>query len=111
MTMRKLPVRMCFLAVLILAAGGGALAQGFPQGIPRATDEDVKLPSGKSQREAILKAEHERSLGDVDRILKLATELKAEMEKNDYHVLSLSALKKAGEIETLARKVRTRLRR
>jgi hypothetical protein len=98
---------MCLLAVLILSAGGGALAQGFPQG----TDEDVKLPSGKSQREAILKAEHERSLGDVDRILKLAAELKDELEKKDYHVLSLSALKKAGDIERLARKVRTRLRR
>jgi hypothetical protein len=102
---------MCLLAVLILSAGAGVLAQGIPRGIPQAADDDVKLPSGKSQRDAILKAEHERSLSDVDRILKLATELKAEMEKNDYHVLSLSALKKAGDIERLARKVRTRLRR
>jgi hypothetical protein len=75
------------------------------------TEQDIRLPSGKLQREEILKADHEKSLRDVDQIRKLADALKAELEKNDYHVLSISSLKKTGEIEKLARQVRKRMRR
>ena len=57
-------------------------------------EQDIKLPSGKSQSEEILKAEHKKSLRDVDHIRKLADELKAEFEKNDYRVLSVSSLKR-----------------
>jgi hypothetical protein len=73
--------------------------------------DDVKLPSGKSQREEILKAEHEKTLRDIDQIQKLAEQLKADLEKNDYHVLSVPSLKKTEEIEKLARQVRNRMRR
>ncbi|HVX65336.1 MAG TPA: hypothetical protein VHA11_01970 [Bryobacteraceae bacterium] len=73
-------------------------------------DEDVKLPSGKSQREEILKDEHEKSLRDVAQLIKLSTELQAALEKDDYHVLSLASLKKAEDIEKLARRIRNRLK-
>lgn len=73
--------------------------------------QDVKLPSGKSQRDEILKADHQKSLRDVAEIVKLAQDLRAELDKTDYHVLSVSALKKTEDIEKLARQIKGRLRR
>jgi len=73
--------------------------------------EDVKLPSGKSQKDEILKADHKKSLSDLAKLIELAGELQAEMEKNDYIVLSVSSLKKAEEIEKLAKRIRKRLKR
>ena len=74
-------------------------------------DPDIKLPSGKSQRQEILKVEHQKSIEDAARIIKLAEELKADLEKDEYQVLSISSLKKTEEIEKLARKIRERIRR
>jgi len=73
--------------------------------------EEVRLPSGKLQREEILKAEHEKSLKDAAEMVKLSEALRTELEKNDYHVVSLASIKKTEEIERLARRIRSRLRR
>jgi hypothetical protein len=70
---------------------------------------DTRLPNGKSQQEEILKAEHEKSLKDAAALIDLAEQLKADLEKNDRHVLSVAALKKTEEIEKLAKRIRTRL--
>ena len=72
---------------------------------------DVRLPNGKSQQEEILKADHEKSLKDAAELIELAEQLKAELEKNERHVLSVSSLKKTEEIEKIAKRIRTRLRR
>lgn len=90
------------LLVLLVAAGWMALWSQEP---------DQRLPSGKSQKEEILKDEHRKSLRDVAEIVRLAEELKAELEKSDYHVLSIPALKKTETIEKLARNIKGRLRR
>ena len=70
---------------------------------------DTRLPNGKSQQEEILKAEHEKTLKDAAALIELAEQLKADLEKNDRHVLSIAALKKTEEIEKLAKRIRTRL--
>ncbi len=70
---------------------------------------DTRLPNGKSQQEEILKADHERSLKDASALIELAEQLKADLEKNDRYVLSVSTLKKTEEIEKLAKKIRSRL--
>ncbi len=74
-------------------------------------EQPRRLPDGRLQSEAILKAEHERSLEDAAKLHELATSLKKELEEQDYHVLSVSALRKTEEIERLARRIRSRLRR
>jgi hypothetical protein len=74
-------------------------------------EEEPKLPSGKSQREAILKADHEKSLRDVAQIIALAEEIKGDLEKNEHFVLSISSLKKSEEIEKLARRLRNRMKK
>ncbi len=82
-----------------------ALGQ-FPREEP-----EPRLPSGRSQKEEILKADYEQSLRDAERLVKLSGEFKEELEKQGRHVLSVSTLRKIEEIERLARRIRSRLRR
>ena len=79
---------------------------------PNAQDSlDTKLPSGKSQREEILRADHEKSLKDAAELVKLSEEVQIELEKNDRHVVSVASLKKLEDIEKLAKRIRSRLKR
>ena len=94
-------LRRAFL--LFLAAGSpAAMSQDGQQ-------EDIKLPNGKSQRDEILKVEREENIKDAAHLLDLAAELKADLEKGDRFVLSMSTLKKTDDIEKLAKKIRDRL--
>jgi len=77
----------------------------------QSTQEETRLPSGKSQRDEILKAEHEQNLKDAGQLVDLAQQLQQDLEKNDRFVLSLSTLKKTDDIEKLVKKIRSRLRR
>jgi hypothetical protein len=107
--------------VLILAAALALEAQQAqqpqqpqPPRVPALADgapEDVRLPSGKMQREEILKSDYQKSLEDARALAKLADELKADMEKNDYNVLSLATLKRVDEIDKLAKRIHDRLKR
>ena len=94
------------LAIAVLAVALAASAQE-----PEDEASDVRLPSGKSQQEEILKVEHRKAIEDTEKLIKLAEELKSDLEKDEYHVLSVASLKKTEDIERLARKIRERLRR
>ncbi len=93
---------MAVLAVALLAAQ-------MPPRLPPPPPEGVTFPNGKSQQDEILKADHQRDLKDAARIVALAEQLKAELEKNDRHVLSISSVKKTEEIEKLAKRIRSRM--
>jgi hypothetical protein len=71
---------------------------------------DAKLPNGKSQCDAILKAEHEQNVKDAAQLADLAQQLQQDIEKNDTFVFSISTLKKTDDIEKLVKKIRGRLR-
>jgi hypothetical protein len=58
-----------------------------------------------------LKAEHQQNLRDAAQLVDLSQQLKQDLEKNDRYVLSLDDLKKTDDIEKLAKKIRTRMRR
>jgi len=96
----------CFLAALAAAPLPAPLQER-----QRQEDSDVKLPSGKSQREEILKYDHEKNLKDSATLAELAGQLRLELENNDRHVLSVAAIRKTEEIEKLAKRIRSRLRR
>jgi hypothetical protein len=102
----------CLLHALFLVAGAISV---YPQDqrpqIPREKDEDVKLPDGRKQRDAILKADHEKNLRDSQRLVALAAELQADLEKNTQYVFSLEDLKKTEEIEKLIKQIRGRMKR
>jgi len=99
------------LAMVLLA---GVSVYAFQQGgRPRqgaTEEEDVILPSGKSQKEEILKAEHQQNIKDAAELADLAEQLKIDLEKNDRYVLSMATIKKTDDIEKLAKRIRTRLR-
>jgi hypothetical protein len=72
---------------------------------------DMKLPNGKSQQEEILKADYQKTLQDAAELVRLAEQLQDDLIKEDRHVLSIANLKKTEDIEKLAKRIRTRLRK
>ncbi len=93
--------------LILLALGIALLAQRMPVPDDHKTDPRLK----REQIEAILKEDRAKSIEDAAEISKLSEELKTELEKNDKNILSVTALKKAEEIEKLAKRIRGRLRR
>ena len=96
-------------ALVTLSCAVMTFGQGPKESIPDPSD--MRLPNGKSQKEEILKADHEKSLDDASKLMQLTEELKIELEKNDRHVLSVGMLKKLDDIEKLSKRIRSRLRR
>src|SRR5437764_9843386 len=82
-----------------------------PDIIHPTREHDVKLPNGKSQQEEILKADYQKTLDDAAELVKLSEQLQDDLIKDDRHVLSIASLKKTEDIEKLARKIRTRLKK
>ncbi len=72
---------------------------------------DVRLPNGKRQQDEILKADHEKSVQDAAQLIELAEGLKRDLEKDEAHVLSISSIKKTEDIEKIAKRIRSRIKR
>jgi len=98
---------MGLLVLLLLGAG----AQRHPQPPDKPDKPEILLPSGKNQREEILKLDFEKTKTEAAELAELAHQLKAEIEKNERHVIDMRTLKKAEEIEKLARRIKDRMRR
>ena len=102
--------RRCTAVLLFTALSSVALPQRGGRGGPPQDEPEVRLPDGKSQKDEILKAEHQQNLKDAAELMDLAEQLKADLEKNDRYILSVATLKKTDEIEKLVRRIRGRLR-
>jgi hypothetical protein len=104
----KISWRRCGLVLSVAALFALAVPAQGPT--PPSQQGDVVLPSGKLQKDEILKAEHEQNLKDAAQLTDLAQQLQQDLEKNDRFVLSVAVLKKTEDIEKLAKKIRSRLR-
>ena len=97
------------LAPLVLFARR-LTAQGRPA--PPSPPPETNVPdplNSKSATKAILEANEKDIKKSVEKLYTLASELKAEVEKTDsIQVLSLGLVKKAEEIEKLAKDIKTR---
>jgi hypothetical protein len=72
--------------------------------------DDTPLPP-RSDPKTLLKEDQKTLRRDVDRLLQLAKDLKEETDKTpETDVLSLSLVKKAEDIEKLARQIKERIR-
>jgi len=78
---------------------------------PRREETPVRLPNGKLQSEEILKDDYKKNLKDAQDLIDLAESLKMGLEKGEQHVLSISDMKKTEEIEKLAKRIRSRMRK
>ncbi len=94
-----------FAVTMLILAGAGAQRPPVDTELPDA--ERLK----RKQIEEILTSDRQKSIEDAGQMMKLSAELKADLEKNDKSVLSVAALRKAEEIEKLAKRIRGRLRR
>ena len=100
------------LPVALALAMSAQTPSNPPPHLPRAGDpeEDVRLPNGKLHKDEIVKADYQKSLDDARELSKLADQLKADLEKNDRYVLSIPTLKKAEDIEKLAKRIHDRMK-
>jgi len=65
----------------------------------------------EAQRERMRNADRQKQLQqDTEKLLSLATELKQQVDKTDKNILSVDVIKKADEIEKLAKSVRERMK-
>lgn len=108
-----------FLPLLLLLFALPSFAQNSPGQIQMPT-HDVNPPNADAdeirshlEHEMEKKAAKERVAAiksDTDKLLKLSTELKAYVDKSNENVLSLDVIKKAEEIEKLAKSVKEKMR-
>lgn len=108
-TLRRGGVMLSFAGIFAIAVA--QQPDHLPQVSPPSDRPDVTLPNGKSQRDEILKADREENIKDAAKLASLADELREALEKEDRFVFSLSTVKKTEEIERLAKKIRSRIRR
>jgi hypothetical protein len=99
-------------ACLLLAAHARALSQNPPPrpngNDPGSKEEDGPRPALPSSK-VILEANDKEIKKSVEKLFQLATELKEEVEKTDsVTTLSLAMVRKAEEIERLAREIKSR---
>ena len=88
----------------------GMAAQGLPDitGRRQPTQEEIqmekaRLKQANKERQAAIRK-------DTDKLLKLATELKQYVDKSNEDTLSMDVVKKAAEIEKLAKEVKDRMK-
>lgn len=80
--------------------------------LPDANDQ-MKLHEQQTRKQSFEAANVERKkqiADDSTRLLKLATDLKAEVDKTNKDTLSLSVIRKADEIEKLAHNVKEKMK-
>jgi hypothetical protein len=97
-----------FLLSWKISAGQDVAAPPNPRGRGTTPDDPSHspLPAGASTK-AVLEQHQKDIKKDIEKLYDLATELKTEVEKTDATtVLSLGMVKKAEEIEKLARQIK-----
>jgi hypothetical protein len=117
--------RIASIAALLLAlilAGNALIAQTRrPAPMPLPTDPQFSKQRNSELTEAEERMERQREKQmnqqrhaslkeDTDKLLELATELKKHVDESNENLLSLEVVKKAEEIEKLAKKVKDKMK-
>lgn len=77
--------------------------------VPQLSEEDKKLPNGKSQKNEMAKAQHEQALKDANELINVAEQLRDELQRAGEYVVPVSSVKKTEQIEKLAKRIRGKL--
>ncbi len=75
---------------------------------PEKSAQEIEME--RKQAKALNKERHEDLKKDTDKLLELAQQLKEHVDKTNENMLSLDVIKKAEEIEKLAKRVREKMR-
>ena len=95
-------IRLCLLLLFIAICFAQRRANPHPP-------EDLNSPEAIEARKATAMAERQKNIIDARDLLILAKELKADVDKEDPHVVSVATVKKTQDIEKLAKRIRGRL--
>jgi hypothetical protein len=114
----KRMVSTLFLCALFTAPISLSGQSGSPRPPHASGDFNVAPSNEEDSRQQMMhemakKANVERQTAlrtDADKLFKLATELKTYVEKSNEHVMSVDVIKKADEIEKLARSVKDKMK-
>jgi len=111
--------RLCAFCLLLVGLEIGAATLGFSQypnpipPFPSQTAPEDDAERVRREHEMARKANQARQRQlkrDTDNLLKLATELKQYVDKSNENTLSVEVIKKADEIERLARSVKDKMK-
>ena len=99
------------LSVMLLLTGNWVI---LAEARAQRREEQAKDPALEAMRKKAEKERNEqRQSGlkrDTDELYKLASELKKSVDSSNEHVLSVEVIRKAEEIEKLAKSVRTKMK-
>lgn len=85
------------------------LGQNVPRTSP-GNDNSIPPDMRKSMEKKANQQRQAELKRDTERLVKLSTELKQYVDRTNENILSLDVIKKADEIEKLARNVKTKMR-
>jgi isoleucyl-tRNA synthetase len=74
------------------------------------TDRDIEREMRYQQYKELNKERQKKIRDDTEKLFQLATELKAAVEKSNENVLSVDVVRKAGEVEKLAKRVKENMK-
>lgn len=103
-------LQMAAIAVVLVTVGSGRVGGGqmLPGQTAVMSKNDVTM---RLEQQRLRTAERKKQLvEDTDKLLRLSTALKEQVDESDKNVLSLDMVKKAEEIEKLARSVKERIK-
>lgn len=98
------------VAALLGGSAFCALAGPAQFGPPQTSQTQTEKEMLERQAREANKRRQEDIRNDTDKLLRLATELKAAVDKSNEHLLSLDVVRKADEVEHLAHRVKEKMR-
>lgn len=112
--------KLCLYIAFLLCVSPRGISQSsretpVPPSLPDITpqmsnDDDPRARVAHDMEKKAAKERVAALKNDTDKLLKLSAELKSYVDKSDENVLSLTVIKKAGEIEKLARSVKDKMK-
>ena len=116
MALKSTVSTLLLLAIFALPVSGGGQTPAQPPpvgGNLSPTSPEEEEARARLTRDMAKKANEERHIAlknDTDKLLRLAVDLKAYVDKSNEHILSVDVVKKAEEIEKLAHSVKDKMK-
>jgi len=108
------PAKLFCIAGLGLVMSAGAFLAPRSQGTTSPQIGFPQDPAQKEMQDRMMKEANKKRQQDIrdetDKLFQLATELKAAVDKSNENVLSLDVVRKADEVEKLAKKVKEKMK-
>jgi hypothetical protein len=107
---RVRPILLFGLFTLAVFAQNSGVPQRQNNTPPFADEDDARARMTHDMEKKAAKERVAALRSDTDKLLKLSTELKQYVDKSDENILSLDVIKKADEIEKLAKSVKEKMK-